>query len=872
MKVTREAILDLLGKGHAYHSCVLTTYNFDPAYFEYKILRALRGAGVRNVLVMLDGVQYAKHFHGEGAGELRSNGAYGIWPVFQKGAYHPKVLMAVGANTGLLALGSGNLTSGGHGSNDEIWSAFHATGPDSPNAPFFAEAWRMMQDHTISASGSVRERLDWVTEQAPWLAGLAQERAINVDIGNGLASFVVGPEAGLFQLVAERIGRVKVRRIVVVSPYYDQKGALLAAWAKEWPEAEIHAIVDDQLGVLPVGLADTVADHISWHRWADLPGLQEKPLEIKRRRLHAKVVVMELADGRELSYVGSANLSVAAWGLNWVEPRNSEAGILLERRRQNLINELGLPVANWPSVSLKELGAGQQPDPRYETDPSSWSVHLVLVETDGAQLDVYASENWSTPCRLVIEAADGHELFSFDMEQLERQMAFKLDRPYLNGRCRLLDPKGNVLSNTVLVQDKIAHQRCNPDPRQAKWQEVQSRAEAGEQVDVDELIQFALSMRFDDDVLVTAASHKPRADRAKDEREGERLGSYEEFTQVDNEVLAQQRGLLRHPRLLIADLLASQELNLDPIVEPDDSMRERVRDLANDDDDLQTEENAINKFSMADQLREQKAVKRFLKHYTEHIGDRAISLSRSDARPPITLLDQSNFLIASWLVLIYSAKHFKDADRHSTGELYLHLSGEKSRDNLKAFSLEVMTDHLATCISERMQYDLDSLDRKLDAFTSKSFARALVLVINQHWVEREQAVFDHLALNVLYAMHCQQMKVDAISIRKLIAENDSKAYYRAQDTERNKARLLGPVLRSFLALMKAKQKEKLPVVEVGTLRKGSLIFRSRSGFCMLERIEPHAGDHKKVTLKRPGAMLAKDDPLVMSKAVLVTVN
>ena len=50
MKIERSNILELIGTGkNKYHSCVITSYSIDLAFFEQLILPRLRSAGITNI-------------------------------------------------------------------------------------------------------------------------------------------------------------------------------------------------------------------------------------------------------------------------------------------------------------------------------------------------------------------------------------------------------------------------------------------------------------------------------------------------------------------------------------------------------------------------------------------------------------------------------------------------------------------------------------------------------------------------------------------------------------------------------------------------------------------------------------------------------
>ena len=128
MTLNRESLFTLIGNDRRrYHSAILTTFSFDPDFFEQQVMSHLRLCGIRNVNVLVDGYNFNEVVH-QTAGRVtrdESSSLYSIYPIFQSAIFHPKIWVLIGQNEGLLIVGSGNLTSAGHLSNDEIWGAFH---------------------------------------------------------------------------------------------------------------------------------------------------------------------------------------------------------------------------------------------------------------------------------------------------------------------------------------------------------------------------------------------------------------------------------------------------------------------------------------------------------------------------------------------------------------------------------------------------------------------------------------------------------------------------------------------------------------------------------------------------------------------------
>jgi hypothetical protein len=134
----------------------------------------------------------------------------------------------------------------------------------------------------------------------------------------------------------------RVRRIFVVSPYFDSKFAFLRTLAKDLnPKECVIAVHPDFTEMSP---PDTTL--LKQWRFIDVSQIGE---QWARDRLHAKIYKFEFADGTALVMSGSANASSAAW-LAPPGKRNAEM-MLIHRNGEEIWKKLGLSeIARLPDV------------------------------------------------------------------------------------------------------------------------------------------------------------------------------------------------------------------------------------------------------------------------------------------------------------------------------------------------------------------------------------------------------------------------------------------------------------------------------------------------------------------------------------------
>lgn len=850
MKLTREAVLELMGRSHDLHSCVLTTYSFDPLFFDLKILRILFGAGIRNVLVLVDAGMYA-HALEEAHANLRQSGSYGLLPVFMDGAYHPKMIAAVGERSGFLAVGSGNLTAGGHGGNDEIWAAFHVNGPDSPYTPLFAKAWSILRAQANDAEGSCRERLEWMTEHAPWLADLDRSGEGEASVRGNWMRLVTGPDDGLLTLLEDRVGERAVRRITVISPYFDNQGALLSHLRKRWPDAVLDVVVEDRTGRLPLEIPDKLRRELNWYPWRLAPIQREDERMVNNRRLHAKAVIFKLQRGGDVGYLGSANCSVAAWGTDRVDPLNAEAGLLLEWPNGGLLEHMGLDNAAWQPMAWNELLSGVPEDTESDAGNDNYGTPLLLVEQDGEELTVYPQKAYAKPCVIEVSRRGDEPVFQHMLEALPKGCTVKVVEDLTEGVCIVRAPNGTVLSNKLIVQNAQAHRACNPDKQQAKLSEVISLISAGQVEQIENLLKYAVFDSNDEAASLNLSNRSPGARRAQEE-DGKRLDTYEEFTSVSAELMAQQKGLLYHANVRIADVLAGLSVGLEQSIEILDDQRDVEVDLEQDAGREDTEP-IIKPRTIEAQALERNAVERFLKKYKAHLDELAVRSVRDHEVIPLTLQEQSRFLIASWLMLSYAGRRFKDPNGQELNEQFLGLQGKYAWDNIRDFSELVLFDHLVLCDNGLVSYPVPSVERKMQAFTKEALVRALLIICVQSWSELEYSRFDMLALNVLYRMHKLKIPLEPGIIEAWMKQHDSDQFIRSRYYGFNLHRLIKVLVPEVLRLAHMDQEAKKEIATSGAgLRKSDLVFSSRFGFGSIERVIHVGNGIFEVAYFRPG--------------------
>jgi hypothetical protein len=274
---------------------LLTTFTFDAAFFELRLLPELVRRGAHPVLVLVDRDEGFAHAvdvlaHLDGAGR-----DYLLLPIALPGkrCFHPKVHFF--PSQGIALVGSGNLTPGGAGRNLEAVDILHRS--DAPAAleavaSFFR---RLLADETVGLDDA---------DRAAQLALLPPARALPDDPDVRFLHTLDGP---LLPRLRTILGKSDFNEALLTAAFHDQD------------HATSRAVLDALGGPAGSVAADAAAP------WPGAPavlaGRLVEPIEggkVRSRPLHAKVIIAEGAEGA-ITVTGSANLTAAAWWAHNVE-------------------------------------------------------------------------------------------------------------------------------------------------------------------------------------------------------------------------------------------------------------------------------------------------------------------------------------------------------------------------------------------------------------------------------------------------------------------------------------------------------------------------------------------------------------------------
>jgi hypothetical protein len=491
--IDRHNILDLLGGNkNKYHSCIITCFSFDFIFFEQRVLPKLRQAGITNVNIYVDAYQFEKQINSFVGSELLDfKAGYSITPVKMIGAFHPKVLLAVGKSKGFLAIGSGNLTSSGLSSNEEIWGSFHITETDKTTEPFFKEAESYLKKFEKFVFGTNLLKLNWIKENSNWFNNLLDNDNSAKTVVNKEEIFemlITYQDKSIYKSIVERLPK-KPKYIKILSPYYNTNGSFLDKLIQDFQPSKIQCIVDPLYGSVPYKYDNK--HKVEFSDWNNLKRA-EKYID---NRLHAKAIQFEYETETYFVF-GSANATSEAFGTNTNNSINAEISILTHNNKpKDYFKELGVNFPNKGNYFLQDYDfIGQIAS--NENEKFNFSVFIKNVEIDVNEITIYVENKIDYKVNISVEDANGLTIFNQEISSLTEKTTINIENSNLIKPFRLgIFSELVRVSNYALIHQKAFLLNTNPDARIAHFNSLLNTDFFGD-FELEELINF-ISLKSD---------------------------------------------------------------------------------------------------------------------------------------------------------------------------------------------------------------------------------------------------------------------------------------------------------------------------------------------------------------------------------------
>ncbi|MGY2909201.1 hypothetical protein [Bradyrhizobium sp. URHC0002] len=363
-------LLEFFDKG-ASAFAFIATYEFDPQFFERRVLGKKSFAAADRLVIFMDRGRYQELLQG-GLLVAGFNRRYLVIPVDRKaGVFHPKLYLAIGEKRADGIVGSNNCTTGGIAYNVELCSAFTAradhTGHDDLTAQgIIRQIYEAMKAYSLAAP-DLREVLEKqfflpVEARFPWLRRDTPLPKTEIEL-------LQSHTAPLWSQLVTRLESQAVRKITVISPFYDREIDLLKRLRRSWPDAALTIVAQQNYATLA---GKKLSKLFAAGKKGRLLAANPKP----GRRLHAKAFAFETRQGT-FWLTGSPNATLAAF-----DGLNSEAAIWF-KSKQHADALLEDDQIAFEEVQPADFEAGTEQEPANEQVAYELRLHSATLSEQG---------------------------------------------------------------------------------------------------------------------------------------------------------------------------------------------------------------------------------------------------------------------------------------------------------------------------------------------------------------------------------------------------------------------------------------------------------------------------------------------------------
>lgn len=510
-----------------FHSALMTSFSINLYYWEMQLLKNLSGKGINYVSAIVDSdclsdqlLKFSKAFHGKKPMEFSLHGYK------SNGAFHPKIQFYAGNENVLVLIGSGNLTISGHGKNMEVWTPLMINSTDSPAYPFVRDVWNYLTKiyeglgyEACNIIRTIKENCNLLQDE--YTANKAEHR---IDSDCIIRLFTDGEKA-LFQQCEEWIGEERIKAITILSPFYDSRAELVNALYKRFAPESINIIIENGFGSCPK--PKNIPDYVNIYRWEDVV---PKAMNYQEY-YHAKCFFF---DGEENHYMlcGSANASVAAFGIPNVSSSNREAGVGYKSASTNYLKESGLRLT-------EPIPASEIKQDTVQTDHASGNNCTVWIMEASYEYDHYTVKTQNDEniegAKITFYSGDRSKSkeYAYQANAGEYTQEGDFGKIFNPLYVEITDYEGRLISNRQYVIPSLSMEYNNPSPDSISYRKGCRAIEAGQFVN-GQVLRFIEQILKDTETKIKVNSSSPKNNPSGiNDEKGRKFASFDEYMEDD---------------------------------------------------------------------------------------------------------------------------------------------------------------------------------------------------------------------------------------------------------------------------------------------------------------------------------------------------
>jgi hypothetical protein len=718
-----------------FHSAIFTTYSINLYYLEQQVLPLLGSKGIHYVSILADGAMLSTQLENCGYLSQQRKRNYAVHGIQSSGAFHPKLIFLAGPYSVLLLVGSGNLTTSGHGKNLEVWNAVYVNSLDDAKYGFVIQGWNYIKQLHADLGDSANSKLKSIEENCFLLANAKEVEAITFDLDeqNQISFHANQANISLFSQVSDIIGNDKIDRITIMCPFHDSEGKFIQELNNLYNPGQIDVLVQADFGALPFKMKNQ--SNVSFFEWTDV--MKEKQ---RQSYFHAKNIVIE---GKNKNYLisGSANASIAAFGTMTIPATNQESCVIYQSTETDYLELLSIKSANKP-VNLKDFESENETKlPESADFERSFFIKSAEKNFDTVNLIILVK---SLIKNGNIQLFDPKGTIQFEeMISLEPGEHFQqISIP--NGLALLfvqISIQGIATSNKQFITDINAFESTNPSPRNRSLNQIRKLIESGN-FSTPKIIDYLNTIYRQKEVKKgnsKASEQEERIDELPKEEDDDLLYlSYAEIQErakkIDNQEKIQHYIEYKGVRLwesIFSYLNESREKELQAKIDEEET--EDINSSGGRSEKKDPKPKRSISKSNFERLKDK--VTKFLDSYHEILRQKTIN---SKSEQP-TLIDLSMYLIMLE-ILLHLIGHKETIAEEEKEKHLLQIRFSKKENSWSEYLTQYIGMFTMWCTQSEGFKDIDSADYRLKlehyktmAFKTNLSALSIFTIINEEF-------------------------------------------------------------------------------------------------------------------------------------------
>lgn len=619
-----------------FHSALMTSFSINLYYWEIQLLRSLSSKGINFVSALVDSdclsdqlLKFTRAFSGKRPLDFSLHGYK------MKGAFHPKIQFYAGRESVLVLVGSGNLTVMGHGRNLEVWSPVMIESADSQAYPFIRNVWSYLK-HLYQGLGEEADNIIYSIEKnCNLLVNDYDEAFAEHSLGESSIRFFTNQETSLYNQCLEWIGDDTVHSITVMSPFFDSKAELVKSLYNQYKPNEIRLIIEEGFGTLPK--KKNIPDYVKLYRWDKIGKVSGRKYQ---DFFHAKCFFFE---GEHYHYMlcGSANASVAAFGIPGAGPTNQEASVGFKSATTDYFKNTGFVLTE--PVKVEDITESNT----LETTNCHTPVAIWIKEAS------YIYNNYDITVENKEEALDATITFYTG----DRKTAYSTRKRIKSGSdiisgnlkesmnplyVEITNSKGELISNRQFVIPTEIMDVNNPSPESEYKRKKYREIEAGKFIN-GEVLRFIEQILNDAETKLAAKSNSETSTvNTPENKDGNTFDSVAEYLKDDGTGITGDRSMRKTDKTvsqssMLFDSMISYISRSSKEKEDDDIDEEETEDVQRSEGrDKEKSQKTASRTNKSAFETEQRITKMFDKYATFL---ESIALSKKRVRNEISLME-----------------------------------------------------------------------------------------------------------------------------------------------------------------------------------------------------------------------------------------